>query len=217
MAYLIHLGYIITLAAFLARDILLLRGLLVVAQIIVATYALNLRVWPIAGWNSLFAVINIVWVVLILRDRRRVQLPAELQPMYERHFAALTPREFLRLWSLGRRETIRDGRLTSTGANPDWLYFLLKGQVRVSRGQATVTTLPAGYFVAEMSLLTGHPANADVEPVGEVEVMRWPARDLHALRGRSPALWIKIQSVIGFDLVEKIRRGDERLATQGAS
>ncbi len=64
-----------------------------------------------------------------------------------------------------------------------------------------------------MSLLTGHPANADVDAVGEIEVMRWPAQELLALRDRSPGLWIKIQSVLGFDLVEKILRGDERLAS----
>jgi hypothetical protein len=63
-----------------------------------------------------------------------------------------------------------------------------------------------------MSLITGQPANADVDAVGEVEVIRWSARDVRGLRERSPGLWTKIQSVLGYDLVEKIRRGDERLA-----
>jgi CRP-like cAMP-binding protein len=214
MAYLIHLGYIITLCAFLVRDILLLRSLLIVAQTIVATFAFSrgADVLPIALWNTLFALINVVWVVLILRERRAVQLPPDLQPIYEKHFAALTPREFMRWWGLGKRVTLRDERLASSGVHPDWLYFLLKGTVRVKRGQMTVTDLPAGFFVAEMSLLTGQPANADVDAAGEVEVIRWPARELKALRGRSPGLWVKVQSAIGFDLVEKIRRGEERLA-----
>ena len=212
MEYLIHLGYVITLCALLARDILLLRTLLVVAQLIVGTYAFSRGILPIGLWNSLFAGINVVWVVLILLDRRRIQLPADLQPIYERHFAALSTREFRRWWALGRREAMRDARLVSSGVHPEWLYFVLKGTVRVRRGQTTVTELPAGFFVAEMSLLTGHPANADVDAVGEIEVMRWPAKELLALRGRSPGLWVKIQSVLGFDLVEKILRGDERLA-----
>jgi hypothetical protein len=57
-----------------------------------------------------------------------------------------------------------------------------------------------------MSLLTGEPANADVDAVGVVEVMQWPTDQLHALRHRNPSFWSKIQSVIGHDLVEKIRR-----------
>ena len=212
MAYLIHIGYIITLAAMLARDILLLRSLLIAAQVIVATYAFSMAVWPIAIWNSLFCVINVIWVILILRDRRKLALPPDLQPIYERRFTAMTPREFLRWWETGRRETVRDQRLASAGQRPDSLYFLVKGEARVSRGQVAVTDLPAGFFVAEMSLITGQPANADVDAVGEVEVVRWSAKDVRGLRDRSPGLWTKIQSVLGYDLIEKIRRGDERLA-----
>jgi len=212
MAYLIHVGYIITLAAMLARDILLLRSLLIAAQVIVATYAFSMAVWPIAIWNSLFCVINVIWVILILRDRRKLALPPDLQPIYERRFTAMTPREFLRWWETGRRETVRDQRLASAGQRPDSLYFLVKGEARVSRGQVAVTDLPAGFFVAEMSLITGQPANADVDAVGEVEVVRWSAKDVRGLRERSPGLWTKIQSVLGYDLIEKIRRGDERLA-----
>jgi len=213
MAYLIHVGYIITLAAMLARDILLLRSLLIAAQVIVATYAFSMGVWPIAIWNSLFCVINVVWVILILRDRRAVALPADLVPIYERRFTPMTPREFLRWWETGRRETVRDQRLASAGQRPDSLYFLVEGQARVSRAGVPIADLPAGFFVAEMSLITGQPANADVDAVGDVEVIRWSAREVRALRERSPALWTKIQSVLGYDLVEKIRRGDERLAT----
>ena len=212
MAYLIHLGYIITLGAMLARDILLLRSLLIVAQVIVATYAFSNGVMPIAIWNSLFCVINVVWVVLILRDRREVTLPPDLAPIYERRFTAMTPGEFLRWWRTGRRETVRDQRLASAGQRPESLYYLVKGEARVSRGSFAIADLPAGFFVAEMSLITGQPANADVDAVGEIEIVRWSAKDVRALRERSPGLWTKVQSVIGYDLVEKIRRGDERLA-----
>jgi hypothetical protein len=58
-----------------------------------------------------------------------------------------------------------------------------------------------------MSLLTGETANADADALGPIEVIRWPIADLAAIRDRDPRLWTKIQSVIGHDLVEKIRRG----------
>jgi CRP-like cAMP-binding protein len=76
----------------------------------------------------------------------------------------------------------------------------------VSRNAANVFDLPAGHFVAEMSLLTGDAANADVDAVEGVEVVRWATADLRELRQRNPSLWTKIQSVIGHDLVEKIQR-----------
>jgi predicted nucleic acid-binding Zn ribbon protein len=42
--------------------------------------------------------------------------------------------------------------------------------------------------------------------VGPIDVVRWPTAHLHDLRQRNPTLWSKIQSAIGHDLVEKIRR-----------
>ena len=212
MSYLVHLGYLVSLAAFLARDILLVRSLLIAAQMIVCAYALSAHVYPVAFWNGLFAVVNIVWVILIIRDRRELELPADLQPIYDKHFSALSAREFLRVWNLGRRETMRGARLATMGQRPQSLYFLLTGQVRVSRQERAVTELPAGFFVGEMSLLTGHPANATVDTLDDVEVIRWPVDTLRGLRQRQPSLWIKIQSAIGYDLVQKILRGDERLA-----
>lgn len=213
LAYLGHVGYVLSLCAFLARDVLIIRSLMICAQINVAFYAFRVvHNRTIGIWNLVFLTINIIYVVRILRERRAVQLPADLKPLYERHFAAMTPPEFLRFWKIGNREVLRDARLATAGTNPEYLFFLLRGTVQVSRDHADVTELSAGYFVAEMSLLTGHPANADADAVGEVEVMRWPTAELRELRARNPVMWTKIQSAIGFDLVEKIRRSEQRPA-----
>jgi len=208
VSYIVHVGYVLTLCALLARDVLWLRVLLAAAQTLVASYAWSIGVLTIAGWNAVFFVINVTWVVLIVRERRAVELPADLVPLHARHFAALSPGEFLRWWRLGHRQHIRDARLASIGEQPQSLFFLLGGKARVARGPAHVTDLAPGCFIAEMSLLTGEPANADVHAVGEVQVMSWPVADLRAVRERNPALWSKIQSAIGHDLVEKIRRGE---------
>lgn len=194
------------LCALAARDILWLRGTLVLAQGVLATYAWSIGIPSVAAWNLLFVAINSVWVVKILHERRAVTVPENLRALYERHFFPLAPVEFLRWWSEGRREKRRDARLTAHGAFPNALYFLLGGTARVSRDGSHVTTLSPGHFVGEMSLITGRPASADVVGVDDVEVMRWPIQDLKALRERDPALWTRIQSVIGQDLVVKIQR-----------
>lgn len=210
--YLVHIGYALFLVAFLVRDILVLRSVLVVGQILVAAYAVIYDLTPVAGWNSAFACVNLIWVIKLIHDRREVRVPPEIQPIYERHFAAFTPREFVRWWAVGRREAVRDTRLAREGALPAALYFLLGGTARVSRAAVTVTDLGPGSFVAEMSLITGRPANADVDAVGLVEMMRWTTTDLHQVREGDPTLWTKIQSAIGLDLVQKIRRGEERVS-----
>lgn len=209
--FLVHFGYLLQLFALLARDVLWLRGILVVAQSVLASYA-----WlqgpdylPYVFWNALFVAINLYWVVVLLRERLAVMLPDELRPIYERHFAALAPPEFLRLWREGRRARVSGVQLVREGAMPDALYFLLSGEVVVRRGGRELARLAPGNFVAEMSLLTGERTTADAHALGPVEYMAWPAVALRRLRTRNPMLWSKIQSVLGHDLVEKIRRSAE--------
>lgn len=208
LTILANVAYLLMLFAFITRDILHLRSLLVIAQTVVVIYTWRNGVPVISAWNALYVCINAFMVVQILRERRSVVLPADLVPLYERHFAALSPPEFLRWWHSGTRETMESVRLVRAGERPGALYFVLSGRVQVIREGATVLELPHGYFVAEMSLLTDRPANADVDIVGVAEVMRWDTEGLARVRQRNPALWGKIQAVIGLDLVEKVRRGE---------
>jgi hypothetical protein len=205
-AVLVHAGYSLMLCALVARDILWLRGTLVVAQALLAAYAWRLGVQSIAAWNAVFVCINVVWVVRILRERRAVTLPEEIRELYDRHFFALSRPEFLSWWRQGRLETLRDAKMTRLGGYPEALYFLLSGSVRVSREGEHITDLAAGHFVGEMSLITGKPATADVVAIGAVEVVKWPIDELKALQARNPAIWTRIQSAIGQDLVIKIAR-----------
>lgn len=207
---LVHIGYALMLIALLARDILWLRGILVISQSVLACYAWYRGVLPIAFWNVVFVCINLVWVVRILRERAAVVLPEHLRALHARHFAALAPPEFLRFWSWAEKRVLRDAALIAEGSRPDALYFLLRGEAAILHGDKPVTRCGAGHFVGEMSLLTGEPATADVRCVGEVELMRWPAEQLRELRGRNAVLWSKLQSAIGHDLVEKIRLASER-------
>lgn len=208
LTVLANFAYVLMLIAFVTRDVLHLRSLLAFAQTVVVYYTWHNGVPIISAWNALYMMINVYMVVQILRERRSVVLPPELRSLHEQHFAPLTPAEFLRWWRQGHRETMAHGALARAGERPEALTFLLSGAARVHRGGQLVAELPPGFFVGEMSLLTDRPATADVDVSGPSEVIRWPRVSLDAIRQRNPALWTKIQSVIGLDLVTKIRRGE---------
>ena len=217
--YLVHFGYLLQLFALLARDVLWLRGILVAAQSVLAAYAWlrGPEFLPYVYWNALFVLINLYWVARLLRERAAVKLPEELRSTWEKHFAALLPAEFLRLWREGQRGAVTDAQIVREGTLPGALYFLLSGEVAVRSRGHEVTHLGPGHFVAEMSLLTGERTTADVHALGPVEYMAWPAPTLARLRTRNPMLWSKIQSVIGHDLVEKIRRAGLQGAGGGSA
>jgi hypothetical protein len=199
-----NLAYGLMALAFITRDVLRLRTLLVVAQLLVIAYTLLAGVPVISAWNVLYVSVNAYMAVQLLHERRAITVPPDLRALHERHFSALSPGEFLRWWALGERTALEHAVLVRDGGRPDWLYFLLDGRVRVSRDGEAVTELPPGYFVGEMSLLTDEPANADVHAAGAVVVQRWPRTVLADIRERDPKLWTRIQSVLGHDLVEKI-------------
>lgn len=215
--YLVHFGYLLQLFALLARDVLWLRGILVVAQSVLAAYAYlrGPEFLPYVYWNVLFVLINLYWVARLLRERAAVKLPEELRETYERHFAALAPPEFLRLWREGHRGTLADAQLVREDTVPEALYFLLAGEVAVSSQGRELARLGPGNFVAEMSLLTGERTTADAHALGAIEYMAWSARILARLRTRSPMLWSKVQSVLGHNLVEKIRRAGQYAGSGG--
>jgi len=204
--YFVNVGYVIVLCAFLVRDMLLLRSLLLTAQIIVAYFSYGAGLYTTVTWNLIFAVINIAWIVILLRDRRAVQVPPSLRDVYDKHFQAMTASEFLQFWKLGRRQRWMDAPLIKAGTQPSALYLLLGGRASVKRDGTVLTELTEGYFLGEMSLLTGRPANADVTAVGEVDIMEWRTADLLELRDRKATLWIRVQSAIGYDLVAKVQR-----------
>lgn len=202
----VHIGYMLMLVALLARDILWLRAVLVCAQSNLALYA-----WthgPLLGmtiWNSLFVLINTVWVIRILQERRAVQLPPELDVVYHRHFAAFSAKEFLRFWNEGQAREAR-GRLIDAGTQPPELVYLESGHVRVRRQGHDIAELPEGSFIGEMSLLTGEPTSADVDAPEAVRLRTWPVARLRELRQKQPQWWTRLQSVLGHDMIEKLRR-----------
>jgi hypothetical protein len=215
--YLVHIGYTLMLLALLARDVLWLRALLVVAQANLCLYSYFRGIDSIAIWNAVFVLINTVWVIRILHQRRAVRLPPELERIRQDHFLALDPPDFLRLWRMGQRQTLAGSLLTRQGEAVPALYFLLRGTVAVRQAGRELTRLGAGDFVAEMSLLTGAVATADAAAVGEVELMLWPVEGLRQLRAGNAALWARIQSVLGHDLVAKIQKASAAAPTAMAA
>jgi hypothetical protein len=203
--FLVNAGYLLMLAAFLVRDILWLRTILIFAQSSLALYGLFIDRLPMVYWNGLFVVINTLWVIKIIRERRPVRIPPELDDLYQSLFSVMTPREFLEFWGRGAARDLAGQPVIREGESQRELFLILDGGAGVMKGNSELARLGRGAFIGEMSFLTGQPASADVKGNNTLRVMVWDQSDLRQWKSRRPQIFMKLQGVLGSDLVEKIR------------
>jgi hypothetical protein len=215
MDLVINAGYALMLAGFLLRDVLWLRLALMTGQACVVTYAWVNHRMPVFYWNGLFMLINALWATRIAHERRPARIPAELRDLYERVFAAMTPKEFLGFWKLGKAMEWSGGFVVREGAHPADVHLVTGGAALVERNGRTLSRLERGRFLAEMSYLTGHPASADIRSEGLLQTAAWGRDRLDELRAAKPALFMKLQGILGCDLAAKIR--DINLSMAGAA
>lgn len=210
----VNAGYVLMLGGFLLRDVLWLRSALAVGQVSVVIYACAIGRPSVAFWNGLFALINTMWVARIVRERRPVQIPEALRDLYDRVFRAMSPQEFLAFWQSGRTESWGDRLVVGEGTRPPAVYLVLEGLARVERGGCVLSSLERGHFLAEMSFLTDQPASANIRGDGALATRAWTRDQLRALQRGKPALFMKLQGVMGCDLAAKIRDANAALAAR---
>lgn len=208
MQALIHVANVLYLFAYLVKDIFWLRALTVVAGFVLLTfYALQpMPVIAAIVWNVTFTIINLYQLVLLILERRPVVLAEREQRLYRLVFRSLTPREFVKLLSVGRwEEAPPNERLVEANRALDRFMVIFAGKTAVRAGDKEIAQLGDGQFVGEMSFLTNQAPTADVVALEPTRYVAWPKRDLSHFLESNPTLRLAMQLVIGTDLVGKLR------------
>jgi hypothetical protein len=208
--FLVNFGFALMLLGFILRDVLKLRVALVLGQACVVAYNFHRGVIPPFLWNGLYMCINAVWVVRIVRERRSISIPADIKDIYEKVFTAFSPQEFLSFWNSGIVKGWGGDIVVRTDETPKEMFLIVGGVARVERDGRTLTTLERGRFFAEMSFLTGQPSSADIRGDGNLRVIAWPQEKLREMKESKPALFMKLQCILGCDLAAKLREANER-------
>ena len=99
---LVNLGYFFMFLALAAKDILLLRSILILGQLSLVSFGYFSDNLYVSFWNVLFFGINSFQIARLLRERRKIELPGELRDLYEQVFHSMSRREFLMFWNMGR-------------------------------------------------------------------------------------------------------------------
>jgi CRP-like cAMP-binding protein len=207
MAYFLHAGNILYLAAYLVRDVLWLRAITVLGtlSLIVYYYLQPMPLYAPIAWCTLFTLVNVVQIALLVLERRPVFLGEEELHLYRTLFRSLKPREFSKLLSIAEWRKAQAGELLVAQDQPVAdLLLIASGRGTVEMDGRHVAHVYSGQFVGEMGFLTEQNASARVVASEPTEYLAWPVATLRSLLALTPPLHVKFQGILGGDLVGKL-------------
>lgn len=208
--WMLHLGNVLYLCAYSVRDILWLRILSVVAMFSLLPYYYCCGPAPMYEpilWQSVFIAINLVQIALLILERRPVFLGEEEMRLYRSVFRGLSPREFVKLVGLAEWKRAEEGEvLLRQNEKVQQLALISTGRASVELDDRHIAEVGPCQFIGEMGFLTEEPASADVIAGIPVDYLSWPTKELRDFLRDNPQIHVKVQGILGVDLVEKLRR-----------
>jgi len=155
-----HISFICVCAAYLNKDILMLR-ILSMASIslsIVFQYYRAIPLWIPIRWNTLLLGINTVMTASLILERTRADnMPADMENIYlEGHFEkrGFSKVEFLRLFEKATKVHVTKGAmLARDGQENKTLFFVVQGNINIQRKGQHIAEVTANHFIGEMTFL----------------------------------------------------------------
>jgi hypothetical protein len=205
-----HIASVLTVIAYILKDILWLRVLTIlscIAGIAFNYFVPSTPLWSVIYWNLLFAVINIVQVAIIIRERSGIHFSEEETELYQTLFKHFAPFEFMKLMRIARWSTAKPGDLLAVEGKPiERVMLIYNGQASVVSKGAEVAKLNDGNFIGEVSFITGGSATATVKVLEPTRYISWAKEDIASLLKRNPAMKSAMQGTLSTDLSKKLTR-----------
>lgn len=205
--YFIHGANILLLVAYSVRDILWLRLFAVAASLISIPYFVfqPTPLWAALGWTVLFAAVNGFQSWRLFLDRRPVKLTPEEEDIRRLMFESLPSRKVLQVLSIGAWSSSQTGeRLIESGKPVENIELIVRGKVRLMRGERVLGELGAGTLVGSTLLLSGVPSEVNAVVIEPVRALRWEAATLQRYLAANPETRIIMQRHLARDLAGKL-------------
>ena len=204
---LVHVGAFLFLLAYLVRDQILLRGLIILGTIfyIIYYFFMETPLWSALLWNSSFVVINLIMIVVIYSDRASFVMTEREKKLYQ-VFTTLSPGEFKKLlkiadWFDGSSEE----QITTEGEIPERLYFIIDGEALITRDDKKFLVGP-NVFIGELAYLIKKPATATVKLTDKAMGISWKTSSITKLLAANPQMKIAFDGLLNQDLASKLAK-----------
>ena len=204
---LVHIGSFLLLLAYLVRDQILLRAVIILGTIFYIVYYILMEapLWSALLWNVSFVVINLIMIVVIYSDKTSFVMSEKEAKLYQ-VFYTLSPGEFKKLlkiadWFDGSSEE----KITTEGEIPSRLYFIINGEALIARDDKKFIVGPNA-FIGELAYLTKKPATATVKLTDKVVAISWKTTSLTKLLASNPQMKIAFDGLLNQDLAAKLAK-----------
>ena len=203
---LVHLAAATQIVGFLVRDQIVLRIMILIGTCLYIAYYYVEPATPL--WDAiicavLMAAANLYMIIRLLADRRPGLFDEEDLLIYGA-IRQIAPGEFKRLMKRAHKgHAAGDLTLTSEGKAPEYLYFLLGGDVTISK-QGSDGRLHAPMFIGDIAYILNQPATATTTLHTGGRYARWRASDLRAFLGKQDRLQNALEVAFNRDLASKL-------------
>ncbi len=202
---LINVANVLYLFAYMVRDILWLRILSVIAASCLLPY-FYFQATPLMTpiyWNLVFMALNVFWIVLLLLERRPVQLNDEEQRLCELVFRTMTPREMTKILKLATWRDVPAGVCFVEQGRPlDQLMIIYSGEACVEADGRRVAELAPGQFIGSISYVTEDRAPANIVSLSPTRYVCWSKAELKGFMTKNPDLHSALQTTLAIDLTK---------------
>lgn len=203
---LVHIAALINVSGMFFRDQFMLRLLVLVSTLLYIVYYIIVPatpLWDAIAWCVVLIGVNAVVMVLIILDRKQFLL-TDAESRLFRSLLTFTPGEFRKLMKAASWKHVHDARtLTIEGQAPESLFFVLEGDIEVSK-QGRSLAVPSGIFIGEIGFLLNRPASATVKVRSGTRYVEWSREGLSSLLNKYPALKTALDARLSIDLAAKV-------------
>ena len=206
-----NLGFAVALLAILFKDILYLRIFAVMGTLLV--YPLYLFgkseiLWTNLAWSTPAIGINLIHIILLIRDRRPLILEGLEKEIHDSIFYALPTRTFKKIYQLAKIEEHKyNSILFHSNESIHNLYLIINGQIEVTLEDDTKKIVSNNTFIGEQAFITGKTASATIRISSEkAMLLKWDNIALHDVLDKDVALSNTFDLILTTDIIQKLRR-----------
>jgi len=209
-----HLSFGLLAVSYAFSDMMALRVFAIgsVGSMMIFNYwhPVGFPLWLPFRWNALFLAINVLWIGSMLKQNRMnwIDSRVDLDEVRTHVFPSLQKVDFARLMKTAEyHEYPATYPLMQEGANSEYVYLVVKGTARVSKGGDRLYDISTCQFVGTLGVHTSlyiEKAMTSAKVTSRVlRCLRWKKEDLANEVSSNPRLLAAVDAALSIDELRK--------------